>query len=209
VAGTAAADLHALAAFLQLPSFHLLGTAGGAFVAIDYAISHPDSLLSLIIASSTGDIDDPAYKADCARLAAPDLLRLPSDLKELGPAYRAGYPAGHARWNELEAMARTRPGARQAKENDVSWENVSKIRAPTLLISGGADSYSPPPIMEMVSARIPNSSLVVIDEAGHSAYWEQPRAFNDAVLNFLGGISVNRKPAAALGRHVSQDTVGG
>jgi pimeloyl-ACP methyl ester carboxylesterase len=183
--GTGAGDLQALAAHLRLPSFHLLGTAGGSFVALDYAVSHPDRLLSLTIACSTADVDEPEYRAACARLATPEFMQLPNDLKELGPAYRAGYPEGHARWSALEETARTRASTRQAKLNRVTWAELERLRVPTLLISGGADNYSPPPLMEMVARRIPDASLAIIDEAGHSAFWEQPLAFNEAVLGHL------------------------
>jgi pimeloyl-ACP methyl ester carboxylesterase len=37
----------------------------------------------------------------------------------------------------------------------------------------------------MVAAQISDSEVVVVREAGHSSYWEQPEAFNRAVLDFL------------------------
>jgi pimeloyl-ACP methyl ester carboxylesterase len=40
-AGTAADDLHALMKSLGIDRFHLMGTAGGGFVAFDYALSFP------------------------------------------------------------------------------------------------------------------------------------------------------------------------
>jgi pimeloyl-ACP methyl ester carboxylesterase len=41
----------------------------------------------------------------------------------------------------------------------------------------------------MVAAQIPNSEVVIVGEAGHSSYWEQPEEFNRAVLDFLAGHS--------------------
>jgi len=35
-------------------------------------------------------------------------------------------------------------------------------------------------------ARIQGSESLIVPEAGHSTYWEQPELFNRAVLNFLG-----------------------
>jgi pimeloyl-ACP methyl ester carboxylesterase len=37
----------------------------------------------------------------------------------------------------------------------------------------------------MIAARIANSELVVVSESGHSVYWEQPEAFNRAILDFV------------------------
>src|SRR5215470_15501782 len=39
--GTAADDLHNLMKYLGIDRFHLVGTAGGGFVAFDYALSFP------------------------------------------------------------------------------------------------------------------------------------------------------------------------
>jgi pimeloyl-ACP methyl ester carboxylesterase len=41
----------------------------------------------------------------------------------------------------------------------------------------------------MIEAEIPNGRVVLIPEAGHSSYWEQPEIFNRAVLDFIGGQS--------------------
>jgi len=53
------------------------------------------------------------------------------------------------------------------------------------VLTGGADLYAPPPVMQMFVERIKGAESVVIPEAGHSAYWEQPDAFNSAVLDFI------------------------
>jgi pimeloyl-ACP methyl ester carboxylesterase len=38
----------------------------------------------------------------------------------------------------------------------------------------------------MVARHLPDRELVVVPEAGHSIYWEQPEVFNRTVLEFLG-----------------------
>ena len=40
--GTGADDLHALMKYLKIDRFHLVATAGGGFVALDYALSFPE-----------------------------------------------------------------------------------------------------------------------------------------------------------------------
>jgi pimeloyl-ACP methyl ester carboxylesterase len=52
--GTIADDLDALATYLKLDKFFLLGTAGGSVAALDYAAWHQERLRGLIIAASTG-----------------------------------------------------------------------------------------------------------------------------------------------------------
>src|SRR6266436_816467 len=52
--GTAADDLEGLARHLQLDRFHLVGTAAGGIVALDYALSFARRLRSLVVANSIG-----------------------------------------------------------------------------------------------------------------------------------------------------------
>jgi len=39
--------------------------------------------------------------------------------------------------------------------------------------------------MQLFAARIKGAESVVVAEAGHSTYWEQPEVFNQAVLAFI------------------------
>jgi len=44
--------------------------------------------------------------------------------------------------------------------------------------------YTPPAVLRLFTARIKGAESLVVAEAGHSAYWEQPETFNRAVLEF-------------------------
>jgi pimeloyl-ACP methyl ester carboxylesterase len=39
--------------------------------------------------------------------------------------------------------------------------------------------------MKLFASRIKNAEFVVVPNAGHSVYWEEPDAFNGAVLDFV------------------------
>ena len=188
-AGTAADDLHALAAHLALPRFHLVGTAAGGIVAIDYALSFPDRLRSLVVANSIGGVRDEEYVALGRRLRpAPQFEALPPEFRELGPSYRAVNPEGTTRWAALARDSRT-PAALpspQASRNRVTFAMLETLRVPTLLLTGDADLYTPPPVLRLFADRIRGAESMVVPETGHSAYWEQPDRFNDAVLAFVG-----------------------
>jgi pimeloyl-ACP methyl ester carboxylesterase len=185
--GTGADDLNALIDHLKIDRFHLIATAAGGFVAWDYALSFPKRLRSLVVANSIGGVQDPEYQAAMQRLRTPDFLAMSSDMRELGPAYRVSNPAGAERWRELERTARptsAQPPA-QTFRNRVTFALLETIAVPTLLMTGDADMYAPPPIMRMFAARVKGSKAVVIPEAGHSGYWEQPEIFNRTVLEFI------------------------
>lgn len=185
--GTGADDLNALMDYLKIERFHLVGTAAGGFVAWDYALSFPKRLRSLIVANSIGGVQDPEYQEAMQRLRTPDFLAMSADMRELGPAYRVANPAGAERWRELERTARPTSAQPppQTFRNRVTFALLETLAVPTLLMTGDADMYAPPPIMRMFAGHVKGSKAVVIPEAGHSGYWEQPEFFNRTVLDFI------------------------
>lgn len=187
-AGTAVDDLQALATRLGLTRFHVLGTAAGGIVALDYVTSFPDRVRSLVVANSIGGVQDPTYLELGRRLRpSPQFDQLPPEVRELGPSYRAANSEGTARWIALEHASRPPlPVPVQPARNRLTFAQLESLRLPTLLITGGADLYAPPPVMRLFAARIRGAETVVFPEAGHSAYWEDADGFNRAVLAFLG-----------------------
>jgi pimeloyl-ACP methyl ester carboxylesterase len=185
--GTAADDLLGLLDLLGIQRVHLIGSAAGGFVALDLALSYPQRLRSVVIANSIGGVVDPAYAELGRRIRPPQFDALPPEFRELGPSYRAAQAEGTQRWMDLEKISRPE-GARapaQPLRNRITFSMLETIKTPTLLLTGDADLYAPPPVLKLFAARIKGSESVVVPEAGHSTYWEQPEAFNRAVLNFL------------------------
>ena len=97
-------------------------------------------------------------------------------------------PDGTRRWMELERVSRPEGpiAPAQTMRNRLTFSLLEKIRLPTLLITGGADLYTPPPLLRLFAARIRNSESVIVPEAGHSTYWENPELFNQTILEFIG-----------------------
>ena len=180
-----AADLLRVARQLKLPRFHLLGTAAGGFTAMDFALSHPEHVRSLVIASSLAGIDDPEFKEVTKRLLTPEFLALPPEIKELGPSYRALNARGTSRWIELEKSAAPSKPPLASKENVINWATLGRLQPPTMFLTGDADLYMPPALFTLLKPHLPGARYVVIAEAGHATSWEQPDAFNAAVLSFV------------------------
>jgi pimeloyl-ACP methyl ester carboxylesterase len=186
--GTGADDLENLINHLKIERFHLVGTAAGAMVAMDYALSFPQRLRSLVIANTIGAVVDEDFQNLGRRIRpSPQFEALPPDFKELGPSYRAANREGTERWLEFERSSRP-PGPAlpaQTMRKRITLSALETIKTPTLLMAGGADLYAPPPVMEIFTKRIQNSEFVTIPDAGHSSYWETPNLFNRAVLDFI------------------------
>lgn len=186
--GTAADDLLGLVNHLGIDRFHLVGTAAGGGIALDFAFSFPERLRSLVVANAVGGMQDREYVELGQRLRpAPQFDALPPDVRELGPSYRAANPDGTQRWLELERTSRPQrpPPPGQTTRNRMTFALLEQIRVPTLLLTGDADLYAPPAVLKLFVARIKNAESVVVPEAGHSIYWEQPEVFNRSVLEFI------------------------
>jgi pimeloyl-ACP methyl ester carboxylesterase len=186
--GTGADDLLGLINHLGLDRIHLVGTAAGGIVALDFAVSFPQRLRSLVVANSIGGVQDEDYLELGRRLRPAQFNALPPDVRELGPSYRAANPGGTARWLEHEQQSRpegSQPPA-QTYRNRMTFSLLETIAVPTLLLTGDADLYAPPAVLRLFAARIKGAESVIVPEVGHSTYWEQPEVFNQKVLEFIG-----------------------
>ena len=186
--GTGADDLLALVDRLRIDRFHLVGTAAGGGIALDFALSFPRRVRSLVVANAIGGVQDETYLELGQRIRpAPQFDALPPDFRELGPSYRAANPGGTQRWLELTRTSRpqgSQPPA-QSTRNRITFALLEQISVPTLLLTGDADLYAPPPILRLFAARIKGSEILVVPEAGHSVYWERPEVFNRSVVEFI------------------------
>ena len=184
---TAADDLMALMDYLRVDRVHLVGTAAGGFVTFDAALSFPGRLRSVVVANSIGCVQDESFIELGRRMRPAEFTAMPPELREVSPSYRAANPEGTKRWVELEKVSRPPGPAAPAQplKNRITFAALEQIRVPVLLMTGDADMFEPPPILRMFAQHIKHAETVVVPEAGHSTYWEQPEAFNQAVLGFL------------------------
>lgn len=185
-------DLVLFADALELKRFHLVGAAAGAFAAVRYAQAHQERLLSLTLAGSLLGLSEPVHVARTKALIPPQFQDLPAAFRELSPSYRVGNPEGVKRWLAIEesalsaAVDKAAP-AEQARVKAAAtagptYADLRAIMVPTHLIFGDADLYSPPALARPLLDVFPNARLTVIGEAGHATFWEQPEAFNAALL---------------------------
>jgi pimeloyl-ACP methyl ester carboxylesterase len=191
--GTGADDLLGLLDAMKVERIHLVGTAGGGFVAFDFALSFPLRLRSLTVADSVGGVRDKEVLDLESRIRPTQFDALPPEVRELGPMYRAANPDGTRLWTEIEQGSR--PSLPETStlqlaysvpmRNQLSLALFQQIRVPTLILAGGADMTAPPPLMKLLAARIKDAEFAVVPNAGHSSYWEEPDTFNSTVLAFI------------------------
>ena len=185
-AGSVASDLDALADHLKLEKFHLLGVAGGGFIALDFAAWRGERVRSLVVGGSTGSFQDKEVADFIARIAIPEIRKQSPHYREIGPSYRGANSEGTARWIAINEHAR-QPGTEFQPQlrTPNTFAKIAAITAPVLLIAADADLLAPPALMRLWGAHLRHHEWAVIHDAGHAMAWEQPGAFNDKVLDFL------------------------
>lgn len=182
-----AETIDALVDHLELDDIHVVGTAMGGYVALDYAAWRPESTKSLVIAASgLGLKNDPEYAAFRERAEIPGMRRQPSYIRELSPTYRGMNPEGVARWKEIYNNAQQEGAVRPPLRAPNTPEKLASLRVPSLLIAGGMDLVTPSGAMRLWSRHITApKEFLVVPEAGHVLVWEQPEVFNRILIEFL------------------------
>ncbi len=94
-----------------------------------------------------------------------------------GPARAAVLASGTA-----HGFAGSQPGLVSFPE---MHDRLHEVRVPTLVLHGELDPVFPLSHAQELAAGIAGAELVSIEGAGHGVNWEQPDAFNHAVLDFL------------------------
>jgi pimeloyl-ACP methyl ester carboxylesterase len=64
-------------------------------------------------------------------------------------------------------------------------EQLAALGVPTMFIVGDEDAVVAPEIVQAVQAVVPKAEYREFAGSGHSVYWEQPQAFNEALAPFL------------------------
>jgi pimeloyl-ACP methyl ester carboxylesterase len=154
---------------------HLAGNSLGGQIAIHLAASRPDLVRSLVLIDSTGIPFEIAPGAHIENIAMPHgwrsfFLILTRDLFRAGPTAIA------------VAFARL-------LRDDVR-PLMRKLMMPVLLVWGEHDPLVPLTYAKQMLEVMPHAKLRVIPRAGHVPMWENPRAFNDALLSFLDDVDV-------------------
>lgn len=183
-----AEDLGHVLDALGIQRAHLVTVSGGATVAADFLISHPDRVASAVLACSLISYQDPlllAARRAAAPVPSPEGHRPSRAERELSKIYRDTNPEGTQRWIEIQQRAQGAGLAPTAQTNEVTLEAIAATRVPILLVAGEYDRLLTPRMLQVIAARLPNAEPHLIRNAGHQAHWEQPEAFNALVLDFL------------------------
>jgi pimeloyl-ACP methyl ester carboxylesterase len=157
----------------------VIGESFGGGVSSWLAIRHPDVVERLILAASGGLNDNQAGGPRLSELSPAEM----SVLLYGRPPTEQPSPAVAEQRQRNRANA-TRLIAGRGFDPDL-YEQISSIRAPTLILWGTADRMLQPSQAKVFADRIPGSQLVMLDGAPHVLSAAVPEQFLPPVLGFL------------------------
>lgn len=168
-------DVIALLDKLGIDKASIVGWSDGGIIGLDIAIRYPERLDKLFafganynLSGLKDDIDqNPTFNAYIER-AGQDYARLsptPDDYEVF-----------------VEAIA-----AMWYSEPDFSTEQMMGITSPVAIADGEHDEAIRREHSEEMAELIPGATLVILPNVSHFAFWQDPKLFNKAVLDFLAG----------------------
>ena len=176
----------------------VLGHSMGGAVAMRLALAHPEMVERLVLAASASDHDLGRFSWGAA--LAGRLLPLLAPFTYYNRRFRefsirSGYH-DPSRCTDDVIEGYMKPGRirgylRSLGNTMASWRKDPplhpwQITQPTLILWGASDRWLPPSRGQRLQRLIPNSRLVVVREAGHLLFDEQPEACVGAIEEFLG-----------------------
>ena len=202
-----AADAHGedLAAFVKalgLSKVRVVAHSAGAHAALFFAVANPDMIISLALneppaagllvgVPNTADV----LKEWNAKQALPREAAKAGDARAAIPLFAdaVGGPGGYERRSDAERkmnfdnFASLQADATTARPRPVfTCEMAKSIKAPMLLTSGDLSPKFFHLIVDQLEGCLPNREKVVVAGSSHTVPSEQPAAYEQAVITFLG-----------------------
>ena len=194
-------DAISLIEALELGSVHFMGMSTGGFVGMRIALRRPDLLKSLILNDTSAEDEQPkALKRNNILLWVVKYIGFFAAISQVMPIMfytkflkDPSRKAEVGRWRNIilnqdrKAMVQFGHGIFARKS---VLDELANLRIPTAIIVGDKDKATPIEYSRNMAAVIPNSSLFVIEDAGHSAAIEKPEEVTNAICEFYSGIGL-------------------
>jgi len=189
-------DVHDLLEQLEVPECYLVGHSMGGGVAMRFVLAHPEVVRALVL------VDTSASPQDSSRTEMREALLKTAREEGLEAAFEAqlridpgaseilSNPQAVQVWREQFLMTSLEAYlycAAAMAERESLLEDLRRVAVPTLIVCGERDAPFLEPSRLMHEA-IPDSELVIIDDAGHSPQFETPVEFNRVLTEFLSKV---------------------
>jgi pimeloyl-ACP methyl ester carboxylesterase len=186
-------DLHAVIHATHSEGATLIAGSMGGMLALDYTLQYPKDVEGLVL---VGPIVSGLALSDHFNRRMQGLMG-PTPAVTIRNFGRDRYlvgPGGASARATLERLMEKSKGALEADPAmfAAAWQatrpalpNLGEIKVPTLILAGEYDIPDVHAHTGAISAGIAGARRIVVSDAGHLVYFEQPDVFNRLVANFL------------------------
>jgi pimeloyl-ACP methyl ester carboxylesterase len=191
----------------------LIGWSMGGMIALQYCMDHPLTVAALVLIATQGH-RNPELKRRLIVQYFLERLSLMMDFTAprkydrtaqqfpgRGPRWLAhqireslssSAPKEVLDWLVADITAEPRENFFNVMRSAWNWQagkRLTQMKVPILILVGKDDHLTPPPFSQRLHASLPNSKLVIIENAGHFLPMEHPKRVNTEILNFLKSIN--------------------
>jgi pimeloyl-ACP methyl ester carboxylesterase len=159
---------------LHIAKADVVGWSDGAIIGLDLAIRYPDRVgrvFAFAANTLTSGVQD-------------DVEKNPTFAKFIARAGKE-YAKLSATPNDYDAFV-AQISKMWASEPNWTDDQLRSIRARVLVVDGDHDEAIKRPHTEYIAATIPGAGLLILPNASHFAFLQDPALFNAALLDFLG-----------------------
>ncbi|MGD8191417.1 alpha/beta fold hydrolase [Brevibacillus ginsengisoli] len=190
-------DVRGVVDALQLQNFTLGGHSVGGAISIRYMGRHNGhgvSKLALFGAAAPSVTRRPDFpyglpKEEITQLIGQTYNDRPKMLENFGDMFFFQYITEPFReWffqMGLQAAGWATAGVATAFRDENVFEDLGKIRVPTLILHGVHDKVCLFPLATALNKGISNSKLVPFENSGHGLFWEERDRFNRELTQFI------------------------
>lgn len=171
---------------LSIGSAVLAGHSMGGAVVMSIALKYPERCKALVLVGTGAKLRVAPMIFRTIKLSYTIAVKTMSKI-----LFSSKPPPGILSWVEEEtkkASAETLIGDFTACDKFDIMNRIGEIKVPTLVICGREDQMTPVKYSEYLKEHIGNSSLHVIEGAGHMVTVEKPDEVNRWIEEFVGGI---------------------
>jgi 3-oxoadipate enol-lactonase len=173
---------------------HIVGLSMGGRIAMDFAETYPDRLLTLTLCDTHRGFShfSEEKKAEFIRLRKEPLTGggEPRDIAVPVAKTLVSANASQEAFDKLvDSMSRLHKQSYiksiEATVRTESHGRLGDIRVPTHVVCGAEDRLTTPEMAAEIAGMIPGAELTIIPGAGHLANIEKPAEFDAAVIDFI------------------------
>jgi 3-oxoadipate enol-lactonase len=188
-------DFSLLLEGLGLPKVIWLGMSIGGMIGMRLALAHPTKLDSLILMVTNAKLDEPEIKKQTLQLwemfrdGKREIIAEPAmpyffakKTFENQPELIKTFRNKLVSFKEADGMF---AAAIAAFERDDLSDKISRIKIPTLIITGNEDITATPQEAEFMASRIQNAQLKIFEDTNHLLAIEKPSEVVECIRSFL------------------------